>query len=127
MPTTTHPAASTDSAAIHISGVHLTRHVARLLEVRDRLARDATERASHNLDDAHEAFMAMVVVEEEIAARALQVHASLFAAWASGLEAVVHDPGDFNARCGICRGAARTTANRARGDNLDVYPAKRAA
>ncbi|TFH68199.1 hypothetical protein [Cellulomonas sp. HD19AZ1] len=105
MPTTNHPAASTESAAIHISGVHLTRHVARLLEVRDRLALYATERASHNLDDAHDAFMAMVAVEDEIAVQAPKVHAGLFAAWATGCDAAGHEPGAFNARCGICRGA----------------------
>ena len=104
MPTTTRPAASATSVATHIAGVHLTRHVARLLEVRERLATYATERASHNLDDAHDAFVAMVAVEDEIAYQAPRVHAALFATWATSGEELSHDPGGLNAGCGICRG-----------------------
>lgn len=108
MPTTTRPAAPATTVATHISGLPLTRHVARLLEVRDRLALYATERESHNLDDAHDAFMAMVAVEDEIAAQAPQVHATFFAAWATAHEASAHEPGESNAQCGICRGANGT-------------------
>lgn len=107
MPTTTRPAAPATNVAAHTSGLRLTRHVARLLEVRDCLALYATERASHNLDDAHDAFMAMVAVENELAAHAPQVHATLFAAWAAAHKAVAHEPGVFNARCGICRETSR--------------------
>ncbi len=100
-----HQRPSTDSAAIHISGLRLTRHVARLLEVRDQLALYAIERESHNLDDAHDAFMAMIAVEDELAAQAPQVHATLFAAWPTAHEAIAHEPGEFNGACGICRAA----------------------
>jgi|GEM_PF-3699722 len=114
MPTTT-----------HISGLRLTRHVARLLEVRDRLALYVTERESHNLDDAHDVFMAMVAVEDQLAVQAPQVHARLVAAWATAHEAIAHEPGEFNARCGTCCGAsarpkaesgAAVMVNRAAGD-----------
>lgn len=113
MPTTTRPAAPDAAVATHISGIRMTRHVARLLEHRDRLALYVTERESHNLDDAHDAFMAMVAVEDQLAVQAPQVHARLFAAWAAAHEAIAHEPGEFNARCGICRGLASATANRA--------------
>jgi hypothetical protein len=106
MPITTRTAAPAATVATHISGLRLTRHVARLLEVRDRLALYVTERESHNLDDVHDAFMAMVAVEDELAAQAPQVHAILSVDWATGCDVIAHEPGSFNSRCGICRGAS---------------------
>lgn len=58
------------------------------------------------LAGASDAFMAMIAVEDELAAQAPQVHATLFAAWPTAHEAAAHEPGEFYGACRICLAAS---------------------
>ncbi|UCN13614.1 hypothetical protein LFM56_11930 [Cellulomonas iranensis] len=111
MTTTTHPDAveppADDENVVSLTGRRRTRHLTRLIEMRDTLARLYTERYCHDLDDAGEAFIQMVHVEEEIALLYPDVHGHLFPTWVSEIPDTVHEPGQFNPRCGICRAGDR--------------------
>lgn len=92
-----------DEYVVPLTGKRRTRHLARLLEMRDMFARLSTERYSHGLTDAAEAFTQMANVEEEIAVLYPDVHAHLFPDWVSQVADTGHEPGQYNAKCGICR------------------------
>lgn len=88
--------------AVSLTGRRRTRHLARLLEMRELFAKISTERYCHNLPDAADAFTQMANVEEEIAVLYPDVHAHLFPQWVSQVADTVHEPGQYNPRCGIC-------------------------
>ena len=112
MTTTTNPNAveppREDEHVVALTGRRRARHLARLLETRDMLARLYTERYCHDLDDAGQAFIQMTHVEEEIALLYPDVHGHLFPTWVSEIPDAVHEPGQFNPRCGICRAGLRS-------------------
>ncbi len=92
-----------DEHVVALTGRRRTRHLARLLQTRDMLARLYTERYCHALPDAHETFTQMANVEEEIALLFPDVHTHLSPAWIEDIPDTVHEPGDYNPKCGICR------------------------
>ena len=107
MTTTTNPnlvePPSEDEYVVPLTGKRRARHLARLLEMRDAFAALSTERYSHALPDAADSFTLMAQVEEEIALLYPDVHAHLFPAWISQVADIGHEPGQYNAKCGICR------------------------
>lgn len=107
MTTTTNPSTAEppreDEYAVPLTGRRRKRHLARLLEMRETFARVHTERFCHGLPDASDAFIQMANIEEEIALLYPDVHGQLFPDWVSKIPDVVHEPGQFNPRCGICR------------------------
>jgi hypothetical protein len=88
---------------VPLIGERRTRHLTRLLEMREMFARLSTERYCHGLSDATDAFNQMVNVEEEVALLYPDVHARLFPQWVSQDADTGHEPGQYNANCGICR------------------------
>jgi hypothetical protein len=91
--------------AVPLTGRRRRRHLDRLLQMRDMLATVSTERYCHGLPDAADAFTQMANVEDEIAVLYPDVHAHLFAEWVSNIPEAVHEPGEYNPQCGICRAA----------------------
>lgn len=112
--TTPNPTRSIITASdVYFAAPRETRQLARLLQMREQLARYSTERESHGLDDSDLAFAAMISVEDEIADVAPVVHAALFPLWVNHAMGVAHAPGVFNPRCGICMATVdRPTASR---------------
>ncbi|GGB98984.1 hypothetical protein [Cellulomonas carbonis] len=111
MTTTTNPdriePVRDDEYAVPLTGLRRTRHLTRLLEMRDMFARLSTERYCHSLDDSGDVFTLMANVEEEIAVLYPDVHAALFPTWVSQIGEAGHEPGQYNPRCGICRAHPR--------------------
>ncbi len=107
MTTTPHPdlvePVRDEEYAVPLTGRRRRRHLDRLLQARDLLATVSTERYCHGLPDAAEAFTQMAHVEDEIAVLYPDVHAHLFPSWVSNVPEAVHEPGDYNPQCGICR------------------------
>lgn len=92
-----------DEYIVPLTGRRRARHLARLLEAREMFAKLSTERYSHGLADAADAFTQMANIEEEIATLYPDVHSHLFPQWVSTIADMGHDPGQYNAKCGICR------------------------
>ena len=107
---TTTPTALGHEPVIALSGHRRRRHLKQLLRTRDRLAVLATERFSHGLDDASDTFALMIEVEDEIADLFPDVHAALFHRWISTDSTAGHEPGGYNASCGMCLGTSREHA-----------------
>lgn len=78
-----------------------------LLDVRWRLARLATERRSHNLDDAADTFQEQLLVEAAIGHEFPEVVDEKFPSWIESDAALEHDASVLHPECGICEAIAR--------------------
>jgi hypothetical protein len=107
---------TTTSATTSNADAHLAypqregRQLTRLLEIREQLARYSTERFSHELGDADEAFAAMIFVEDCIAEISPVLHAVAHPRWLTRNLGIGHEPGGYNPRCGICKSRDRKPA-----------------
>lgn len=101
---------TTVEGAMLLEGLPRRRHLKALIEIRDQLARLATERRSHQVDDASDVFALMINVEDEIAALFPDVHAALFPRWITTVAQSSHEVGEYNGFCALCRAPRPLTA-----------------